>query len=81
MTNYQFSTFRAMANNTNEGVGKWALSIADIQKSMEMFRQGKFTQDIKQFLAPPEERALMRQKIQNYVPVKIKYLHTYQVET
>lgn len=51
MTNYQFSTFRAMANNTNEGVGKWALSIADIQKSMEMFRQGKFTQDIKQFLA------------------------------
>ncbi len=51
MTNYQFATFKAMANNTNEGTGKLTFSKADMNSAMNKFKKGGFTKDISEFLA------------------------------
>lgn len=51
MTNYQFATFKAMANNTNEGTGKLTFSKADIDSAMNKFSKGGFVKDISEFLA------------------------------
>ena len=40
MTNYQFATFKAMANNTNEGTGKLTFSKADMNSAMNKFKKG-----------------------------------------
>ena len=52
MTNYQFATFKAVANNTDEGLGnKWTLSIADIKEAMNKFKHGKLAKDLHEFLS------------------------------
>ena len=51
MTNYQFATFKAMANNTNEGTGKLTFSKADMDSAMNKFSKGGFVKDISEFLA------------------------------
>ncbi len=52
MTNHQFATFKAVANNTDEGLGnKWTLSIADIKEAMNKFKHGKLAKDLHEFLS------------------------------
>ncbi len=52
MTNYQFATFKAVANNTDEGLGnKWTLSIADIKSAMNKFKNNKLAKDLHEFLS------------------------------
>ena len=45
MTEAEFALFKNIADNTNEGNGI-ILSKADITKAQELFKQGKFTEDI-----------------------------------
>lgn len=45
MTNYQFQVFKAVADNANEGSGI-ILSSKDIDKSFELYRNGKLTDDL-----------------------------------
>jgi len=45
MTNYQFQVFRAVADNAKEGNGI-ILSSKDIDKSFELYKNGKLTEDL-----------------------------------
>ncbi|MGN0031437.1 MAG: hypothetical protein ACI37Q_05740 [Candidatus Gastranaerophilaceae bacterium] len=49
MTQYQFNTFKAVANNTKEGDGI-TLSKNDILSAQDKFKKGQFTKDMSEFL-------------------------------
>ena len=49
MTQYQFNTFKAVANNTKEGEGI-TLSKNDILRAQDKFKKGQFTEDMSEFL-------------------------------
>lgn len=51
MTKYQFATFKAMANNIDEGMDKLTFSKADMDSAMNKFNKGGFVKDISEFLA------------------------------
>lgn len=48
MTNYQFSAFKAMANNNNEGEN--VLSVKDIQIAQQKYKNSQFISDMSEFL-------------------------------
>ncbi|MBQ7125646.1 hypothetical protein IJO12_01010 [bacterium] len=50
MKNYQFQTFKAVANNTNEGGSGIVYSKADVKSAMNKFAQGGFMDDMDDFL-------------------------------
>jgi len=70
MTKYQFSVFKALANNNNEGDN--VLSIKDIQIAQQKYKNSQFTADMSEFL--PEEYKIENPEIsvpRKYIQLKV----------